>query len=154
MRAMNIRPYIASDRTEWLRMRRALWPPNDLSLAPDPEIELDADQWLARSDAAVFVAHHPDRSGLVGFAEVGERPYADGSSSSPIAFLEAWYVDPDARHQGIGKALIAAIAAWARSRGLRELASDALLENLPAHLAHAAVGFTEVERSVKFLKPL
>jgi aminoglycoside 6'-N-acetyltransferase I len=46
------------------------------------------------------------------------------------------------------------VEAWARERGFRELASDALLENTVSHAAHAALGFEEVERAVKYRKPL
>ena len=47
-----------------------------------------------------------------------------------------------------------AAEAWARERGYRELSSDALLDNLPSQEAHVALGFGEVERSVKYRKAL
>ena len=148
---MLIRAYRASDLPEWIRMRRALWPeyPADQEAA-----EMDAEMWLGRPDAAVFVAESTAEGGLCGFAEVGERPYADGCESGPVAFLEAWYVDAELRGQGVGSELLSAAEVWARSRGLIELASDALLENIAAQRAHEAVGFEEVERSVKFCKRL
>jgi aminoglycoside 6'-N-acetyltransferase I len=58
------------------------------------------------------------------------------------------------RRQGVGAALVRAAEAWARARGYRDLASDALLDNLPSHEAHVALGFGEVERSVKYRKVL
>jgi aminoglycoside 6'-N-acetyltransferase I len=146
---MDIRLYTASDRAEWLRMRRALWPRH----APAAESD-DADAWRARDDAAVVVAARPGGGGLAGFAEVGARAYADGCATSPVAYLEAWYVDPDVRRSGVGAALVRAAEAWARGRGYAELASDALLENVGSQRAHAALGFAEVERSVKYRKPL
>lgn len=110
-------------------------------------------QWIDHPQSGVLVAERPE-GGLAGFAEVGERNYADGCETAPVAYLEAWYVDPDARGQGVGAALVQAAEAWGRARGYRELASDALLENTPAHLAHERVGFTEVERAVKYRKAL
>lgn len=71
------------------------------------------------------------------------RPYAEG-----------WYVDADARRRGVGAALLRAGAAWARARGRRELGSDALLENVDAHRAHAALGCEEVGRVVQFRRAL
>jgi aminoglycoside 6'-N-acetyltransferase I len=148
---MNIRAYRPSDRTEWLRMRRALWP--DIADGNRSE-EADADNWLAREDAVLFVAERSEGEKLAGFAEVGERDYADGCDTSPVVYLEGWYVDPDLRRQGVGAALIRAVEAWARSRNHTELASDALLENTPSQQAHTSLGFEEVERAVRYRKPL
>lgn len=144
-----IREYRDSDLPEWLRMRRALW----------PEIEreseaTDAAEWLARPDAVVLVAERRDGAGLAGFAELAERAYAEGCESSPVAFLEGWYVDEDVRRSGVGAALVRAGEEWARRRGHRELASDALLDNAVSHRAHEALGFTEVERIVCYRKTL
>ena len=141
----DIRPYRPADLAEWLRMRRALWP----EIAQGDE-HADAAEWLARADAAVLVAPREGGHGLAGFAEVGARDHADGCETSPVAFLEGWWVDADARRHGVGGALVAACMAWARARGLRELASDTLLENLVGQRAHEAVGFAEVERAVRY----
>lgn len=86
--------------------------------------------------------------------EAGLRPYADGCDASPVAFLEGWFVDPDLRSRGYGRALVGAVEAWAAQRGLRELASDALLSNLTAQAAHTQLGFVEVERAVRYRKVL
>lgn len=129
-------------------MRRALWPTID----PDGEAD-DAAEWLARADAVVLVAERPN-GGLAGFAEVGARAYADGCETSPVAFLEGWYVDPDVRRSGIGSSLIEAAEAWARGRSYAEFASDALLDNTVSHRAHEALGFVEVERAVRYRKVL
>jgi aminoglycoside 6'-N-acetyltransferase I len=139
-----IRLYIPADQPEWLRMRNALWP---------DQTAADMAAWLARADAAVIVAVRAP-TGLCGFAEVGDRPFADGCWSSPVAYLEGWYVDPDARRQGIGAALIRAVEDWARQHGYRELASDALVTNVISQQAHQRLGFTEVHRAVQYRKEL
>jgi aminoglycoside 6'-N-acetyltransferase I len=130
-------------------MRRALWPHH----APDVDAA-DAAAWWARPDAAVLVAVRPGCSALAGFAEVGARDYADGCETSPVAYLEGWYVDPDVRRTGVGAALMRAAETWARDQGYAELASDALLENTASQRAHTALGFAEVERAVKYRKVL
>jgi aminoglycoside 6'-N-acetyltransferase I len=146
---MRIRSYETKDHDDWLRMRRALWP----ELVGEDEVA-DAAAWLTRPDATVIVAERPADAGLAGFIELGARPYADGCRSSPVAFLEGWYVDEDLRRKGIGTALVREGEEWARRHGYRELASDALLDNTTSHRAHAALGFTEVERAVRYRKDL
>ena len=90
----------------------------------------------------------------IGFAEIGTRVYAKGCDSSPVAFLEGWYVIPEARGNGTGRALVAAAEDWARSKGLRALGSDTELPNEASINAHKALGFEETERLVCFLKRL
>ncbi len=145
MNAPSVRGYRAEDFAEWVRMRSALWP----EIAPE-EAEPDAREWLAHEATVVLVAERADGSGLGGFVEVGEREYADSCDASPVAYLEARFVDPDLRRSGMGQRLAEAAMHWARERGYREMASDALLENAVSHRAHEAAGFVEVERAVRY----
>jgi len=48
---------------------------------------------------------------------VGVRNYAEGCETSPVAFIEGWYVDPDVRQSGLGGKLIDAAENWARAEG-------------------------------------
>lgn len=146
---IHVRAYESLDNAEWRRMRRALWP----EIPRDEEAD-DAAAWLARTDTVVIVADRPDEARLAGFAELGARDYADGCDTSPVAYLEGWYVDDDVRRRGIGAALVRAGEAWARRHGYRELASDALLDNATSHRAHLALGFSEVERAIRYRKAL
>jgi aminoglycoside 6'-N-acetyltransferase I len=145
---MLIRRFKESDSSEWLRMSVALFPE-----ASANELAAGMRDFLNREDAAVFIAERPDGS-VAGFVEVGSRPYADGCESSPVGFIEAWFVDEDVRRAGYGRALLAAAEDWARDRGYTEMASDALLDNVVSHRAHEASGYEEVERAVRFRKPL
>ena len=139
-----IRPYRSDDYVEWRRMRSALWP---------DQTEADMAAWLLRRDSAVFVAESaPGR--LCGFIELGERPYADGCDTSPLGYIEGWYVDADARRQRIGAQLIETAEAWAREQGYRELGSDTQLDNMISQAAHQRLGFEETERLVTYRKLL
>jgi aminoglycoside 6'-N-acetyltransferase I len=129
-------------------MRIALWP-DEPSAAFDPEMRA----WHENPDARVFVALRPDDS-LCGFVEVGTRPYAEGCETSPVGYIEGWYVDADVRRHGYGRALLGAAEEWARSAGYTEMASDALLDNTVSHRAHGQCGYQEVERLVTFRKSL
>lgn len=133
------------DRAELVRMRTALWPDSTAS-----EVETLLER--PRQDYLVLVA--PRSSGLCGFAEVGQRPYAGGCHSSPVAYLEGIWVDPDVRGSGVGRALVRAAEAWAVARGHTELASDTLIDNDPSIAFHRAIGFREIERIVCFRKVL
>lgn len=124
-------------------------------LPGQPADEYDADMraLLLRDDAAVFVAERPDGS-VCGFVEAGSRPYVDGCNTSPVGYIEAWYVEPDVRRSGYGRALIEAAESWARGKGYSELASDALLDNTVSYEAHLRSGFSVVDRVVQFRKAL
>ena len=71
-----------------------------------------------------------------------------------MPYVEGWWVDADARRQGVGAALVRAAEAWSRERGFTEMASDVLLDNDGSHAAHRALGFAEVERVVLYRKAL
>lgn len=141
---MNVRRYTPADRAGYQRMREALWP--DCS-------DADIDAWSAREDATTVLATRDDGS-LCGFVEVGSRPYAEGCESSPVGYIEGWWVDEDVRNRGVGRALLRAAEDWCRSQGYREVASDALLDNIASHRAHERCGYEEVERLVMFRKAL
>jgi aminoglycoside 6'-N-acetyltransferase I len=146
--AMSVRPYQAGDWQEWLRMSLALFPQHSAD-----ELAAGMRAHLARPDAEVFLVERDDSS-IAGFVEVDERPYADGCDTSPVAYVEAWYVDPDVRRKGYGRALLDAAEDWARARGRTEIASDSQLENLVSHAAHRRAGYEEVDRVVQFRKTL
>jgi aminoglycoside 6'-N-acetyltransferase I len=90
----------------------------------------------------------------VGFIEVALRAFADGCDSMPVPHVEGWYVEPAARRQGIARRLIDAVETWAGARGFNELASDTETHNVQSAFAHASCGFQEVERLIKFRKPI
>jgi aminoglycoside 6'-N-acetyltransferase I len=139
-----IRPYTSDDYGEWRRMRTALWP---------SQTEADMAAWLARCDTVVIVAERAPGS-LCGFVEVGERTNADGCETSPVAYVEGWYVDADVRRQHIGARLIEAAESFARAHGYRELASDSNLHNIISQRAHLQLGFEELDRVVLYRKAL
>ena len=145
---MKIRAYSNADWSDWLRMSQLLFPHDSTD-----GLTGDMRKFRARSDAEVFVAERADGS-LAGFVEVGTRPYADGCDTSPVGYIEAWYVDADVRRSGYGRALLTAAEEWARGRGYREIASDALLDNEVSHAAHRRAGYEEVGRVVQFRKSL
>lgn len=144
-----IRPITADDRPEVCRLMRALFP----DAGDDLEAEVDA-YMSGRVGLAIILVAERSSGGLAGFIEVGTRNYAEGCGSSPVPFIEAWYVDADLRLQGVGRRLFAAAEDWARAQDFREIASDAETSNEGSIAAHRALGYEEVERIVCFRKSL
>ncbi|MGV3673160.1 aminoglycoside 6'-N-acetyltransferase [Citrobacter freundii] len=143
-------PCTSVEQPGWLQLRQALWSEGSTE---EHRAEM-ASLLVAPHRYAQFLAHTED-SQIVGFVEAAIRTdYVNGTSTSPVAFLEGIYVAPEFRRRGIGTALVLAVSAWARSAGCRELASDASLENKSSHAMHRALGFQETERVVYFLKEL
>ena len=91
---------------------------------------------------------------LAGFAEVSLRAWAEGCESSPVGYLEGWYVAEHARRQGTGGKLIAAAEDWARSRGCTEMGSDTELANRVSEAAHLRLGYRVAARVTAFRKRL
>jgi aminoglycoside 6'-N-acetyltransferase I len=149
---MNIRPVTEADGDEWARMRANLFADSDPGEIHD---------WFGATDeagrrsvgVAVLVADRGDGN-LAGFVEIGSRNYAEGCESTPVAYIEGWYVDPDVRREGLGRRLVQAAEAWAISRGFTEMASDTELHNDVSLKAHTALGYGEVERQICFKKSL
>jgi aminoglycoside 6'-N-acetyltransferase I len=148
---MNVRHVVPKDASTWLRMRRALWPHSSESEHAD-EIAAFFDG-RAREPAAVLIAED-GASNALGFAELSIRAYAEGCSTDRVAYLEGWFVVPEARTQGVGRALITAAEDWGRSTGCKEFASDAQVSNDVSAAAHKALGFAEVGQVRCFRKDL
>jgi aminoglycoside 6'-N-acetyltransferase I len=128
-------------------MRMALWPDSTpekeageiehfLAVPPRPRLPMLH---------AAFVCQRPD-GGLCGLVEVSIQASAPGCTTGRIGYLEAWYVDPGWRGHGVGRALAQAAEGWARAEGCLEMASDTTPSYPASPLAHAALGYQEVER--------
>ena len=147
---IDVRPAAPDDREAWLRMRIALWPGDDGSHAAE------IDEYFAgtlREPLQVLLA--VDGNGnAVGFAELFIRDYAEDAGTDRVAYLEGWYVEPQARRQRVGRALIAAAEEWARVQGCTEFGSDALIDNDISAAAHRALGFVETAQIRCFLEVL
>lgn len=144
-----IRPAAPADAAAWLTMREALWP--DPSDNHPSEIEAF---FAGRLRMPLQVLLAVEDSAVLGFVELSIRAYAEGCQTDRVAFLEGWYVVPEARRRGIGRALVEASLDWGRAQGCTEFGSDAVVDNITSQAAHKALGFEEVVQIRCFRKDL
>ena len=90
---VQIRAMVPADRAQWLRMRLALWPDEREGHEDDIRGYFAGDR---HEPQHVLVAVDPSGA-AIGFAELSIRNIVDGCFSDRVAYLEGWYVDPEAR---------------------------------------------------------
>ena len=148
---VRVRLATSADAGAWLRMRSALWPEGSESEHRD-----EIDRFLAGqlSQPLATLLAMSSSGDAVGFLELSIRAYAEDCVTDHVAYLEGWYVVPEARRQGVGTALVRAAEEWARSQGCTEFASDALIDNHVSAAAHRALGFQETVQIRCFRKVL
>ena len=95
-----------------------------------------------------------DEKKLVGFLEASIRPFVEDCSTDQVGYVEGWFVEEEFRRSGIGTRLVRAAESWARSKGCKEMASDAEIGNDLSLKAHLSLGYEETSRLVHLRKDL
>jgi aminoglycoside 6'-N-acetyltransferase I len=142
-----IRRVTQEDKAEWFRMRKGVWPE-----VPDDYLDYDMDDVLSNDKNIVLFALIEGTP--VGMIEAHLRESAEGCFSSPVGYIEAWFVDKKLRGTGVAGLLTQAAEDWAREMGCTDMASDTWLDNEASIRAHVKLGYDEVERLVHFVKKL
>ena len=120
---------------------------------PAGELAAEFSELLEQGDAALFLARQNGEA--VGFAQCQLRhDYVEGTSTSPVGYLEGVYVEENHRQRGVAAALLHACEVWAKRRGCTEFASDCELENTDSLRFHQCLGFREANRIICFTKEL
>ena len=120
---------------------------------PAWELAVELSDLLEQGAAALFLARQSGEA--VGFAQCQLRhDYVEGTSTSPVGYLEGIYVEPAHRQHGVAAALLHACEAWAKRQGCTEFASDCELENADSLRFHQRLGFREANRIICFTKEL
>ncbi|MGP1347273.1 MAG: N-acetyltransferase family protein [Phycisphaerales bacterium] len=141
---ITIRPATPADIDAWKAMRAALWHDWDPTGFEEEARTYFRDHTIGLLPHIVLIATTTnDDPHPIALAEASLRQYAEGAETSPVGYLEAWFVDQRHRHQGIGRALVDAAKRWARENGCSEFASDTEIENERSRAAHRALGFRE-----------
>lgn len=144
---LSIRRVTQEDKAEWFRMRKGIWPD-----APDHYMSFDMDNLLADDDYIVIFACDGDRP--IGLTEAAIREHGEGCGTSPVGYLEGWFVEEEYRGRRIAGLMTQAAENWMREKGCTEAASDTWLDNEASIRAHINMGYYEVERLVHFVKQL
>ena len=144
---ITLRRVMQEDKAEWFRMRKGIWPD-----VPDNYMTFDMDRLLANVDYFVIFACDGDRP--IGLTEAGIRDYGEGCETSPVGYLEGWFVQEEYRGKRIAGLMTQAAENWMREKGCTEVASDTWLDNEPSIRAHVNMGYHEVERLIHFVKRL
>lgn len=137
---MEIKILTKHDLPELVRLASKLWPDSE-------HLENEFDKIIGNPNEIVFFIEG------IGFAHYAIRhDYVNGSSTSPLVYLEGIYVEEAYRKQGFASLLIEQGETWGKKRGALEMGSDVLIENEKSMLFHEKVGFKEAERVVCYIK--
>lgn len=145
---MEIRQASISDLEAVAHLAQLLWGEDRRE-----ELQNEFAELLPRDDVGIFLAMHNDEP--IGFAQCQLRyDYVEGTQTSPVGYLEGIFVKENRRRQGVARDLVVACQAWAKTKGCTEFASDCELANTQSQVLHAALGFTEANRIVCFVKTI
>lgn len=127
-----------------------------LKLLPDLDYQEEMKYYgniIQASDEKCYLARMEGQ--YIAFAHLKLRTdYVEGSTSSPVVYLEAIYVEPGFRKTGIGKNLVNLGESWGSSKHCSEYASDTMIHNVQSIDFHKSVGFKEAGRLVSFIKKI
>lgn len=125
-----------------------LWPNHNLK-----ELEQEFLELLESKKSAIFIKYMNENA--VGFAHVNLRnDYVEGTSSSPVGYLEGIFIKKEFRKRGFAKELLEFCEKWAKEQGVKEFASDCEITNQKSLSFHKALGFKEANRIICFIKNL
>lgn len=146
---MNFLPLSKKDVTDWLSMASTFWPEESRE-----DLEKLSSDLLSLAHYQCFIAR-TDAEETIGSIYLSlRRDYVEGSSQSPVGYIEGIYVKPEFRGRGIARELANLEEQWSREHGCTEMASDAYWDNAESREFHRYIGFNETERLVHFIKPI
>ena len=127
-----------------------------MELWPDHAVDTmyyDLGKIMVEGESVFFLAYRDDVA--VGFAQCQLRhDYVEGTSTSPVGYLEGIYVRAEDRKLGFAGQLVQACEEWARAEGCAEFASDCVIDDADSLAFHLKLGFKEANRIICFAKML
>ena len=130
------------------KLAKELWKEHSIE-----ELEKEFWEYLTSETASIFIAY--ENQIPIAFVQVSLRyEYVEGTTTSPVAYLEGIFVKNDYRNQGIARTLVKECEKWAKEKHCKELASDCEIENDISYSFHLKNNFKEVNRIICFKKEL
>lgn len=91
----------------------------------------------------------------IGFAQCSLRyDYVEGTSSSPVGYLEGIYIEEEYRKNGYARKLVDSCIQFSKEQNAKEFASDCELNNIESLNFHLKLGFIEVNQIRCFNKKI
>lgn len=113
-----------------------------------PPLAIQAEIWAegGLDPARLDVMHRAEGQKTTFLGRVGDRPVATAyiACAEGVAMLHALEVAPDARREGVGRAVMREAAAWAMNVGAEWLSVLVVRSNAPALGLYRALGMDEV----------
>lgn len=143
-----VKPAEANDLDVLANLAAQLWQNHSIK-----DLFQEFSRILSNGESQFFLKYE---NGLpVGFAQCQLRhDYVEGTSTTPVGYLEGIFVKEGYRNKGYAKELLAECEAWAKRNGCREFASDCEIDNIGSFRFHKAMKFTEANRIICFTKKL
>lgn len=137
-----------SDVERLARLAMLLWKNHTLDELSKAVLTL-----VRKNDTRLFLKLVEEEA--VGFAQCQlRRDYVEGTSTSPVGYLEGIFVKEEYRRKGYARELLCECEHWAREMGCEEFASDCEWDNKDSQRFHQAMQFEEANRIVCFAKRL
>lgn len=143
-----IRKCTINDLKNLTEMSIKLWPNHKID-----EMYNEIADILANENSVYFIA---EEGGIaIGFAQCQIRSdYVEGTSKSPVGYLEAIYIEEGYRLKNYGSILVGACEEWTKENNCIEFGSDCEIENTNSYEFHLKMGFKEANRIICFTKKL
>lgn len=144
---MNLKYPTKNDFKSWAVLRHKLWPQLDYD-GHHKEVR----SWFYSPKCISILLEVDDR--IVGFIEGQLRDVVEDCKTSPVGYIEGWYVDTDFRGKGFGRELLRKIEEWFKAEGCQEIASDTELDNVTSYNVHLKCGFKESSKLIHLTKKI
>jgi aminoglycoside 6'-N-acetyltransferase I len=117
------------------------------------ELRAENETLLVSNSDALFLAYSGETA--IGVAHVSlRREYVEGTDGGAVGYLEAIFVEPGYRMQGIARYLLGECRKWAIANDCDDFASDCEINNEASYRFHMKTGFEEASRNIHFTMPL
>ena len=125
-----------------------IWEDNDCD-----ELYNEIEELIEADDAIYFIGYIDKK--IIGFSQCQLRyDYVEGTSTSPVGYLEAIYIKEEYRKKNYGRKLVRKCEEWSKSKNCKEFASDCELDNINSLHFHLNIGFKEENRIICFSKKI